>query len=270
MLATVAGWVQSVRLLIDSYFYGTAPVQFDYSLVRPAGEPIRGFGGTASGPEPLRELHEQVRKTLELNRGRTPTVTTIVDVMNLIGKCVVSGNVRQTAEIAFGHVDSDEYIDLKNYTLHPHRAAYGWTSNNSVYCTPGRVDYARVCERVRVNGEPGFFFLDNARRFSRMNGVPDGKDWRADGGNPCLEQTLESHELCCLVETFPNNHDSLDDFLDTLDVAFEYAKTVTLGLPHWPETQAVVARNRRIGTSMSGLAQFISQRGTYGRGRGEN
>lgn len=256
-----AGWVESLRLLIDSCVDGTAPVEFNYDLVRPAGEPIRGFGGVASGPEPLRELHEQVRATLERNRGRPLSVTAIVDIMNFIGKCVVSGNVRQTAEIAFGRADSDEYIDLKNYALHPHRAAYGWTSNNSLFCTPGQVDYARICERVRLNGEPGFFFLDNARRFSRMNGVPDGKDWRAGGGNPCLEQTLESYELCCLVETFPNNHATLAEFLDTLEVALEYAKTVTLGLPHWAESAEVVARNRRIGCSMSGLAQFISQRG---------
>lgn len=39
---------------------------------------------------------------------------------------------RQTAEIAFGDPESDEYIDLKNYKVNPHRAEYGWTSNNSV------------------------------------------------------------------------------------------------------------------------------------------
>ena len=250
-----------MRRLIDSYFDGTAPVAFEYGAIRPAGEPIRGFGGRASGPEPLRELHEQIRATLERNRGQSLTVTSIVDLMNYIGKCVVSGNVRQTAEIAFGRVDSDEYIDLKNYARHPHRAAYGWTSNNSIVCVPGQVDYAPVCDRVRINGEPGFFFLDNARRYSRMNGIPDDKDARAAGGNPCLEQTLESYELCCLVETFPNNHATYEDFAETLALAFEYAKTVTLGMPHWDETRAVMARNRRIGTSMSGLAQFISQRG---------
>jgi len=81
------------------------------------------------------------------------------------------------------------------------------------------------------------------------------------GGNPCLEQTLESHELCCLVETFPNNHDSLDDYLETLKYAYLYAKTVTLGQTHWPETNRVMLRNRRIGCSMSGIAQFVANRG---------
>ena len=86
---------------------------------------------------------------------------------------------------------------------------------------------------------------------------------RARGGNPCLEQTLESYELCCLVETFPSNHASLEDFLDTLQIAFLYAKTVTLGKTHWPQSNAVMLRNRRIGCGLSGVAQFISQQGLY-------
>ena len=78
-----------------------------------------------------------------------------------------------------------------------------------------------------------------------------------------MEQTLESFELCCLVETFPNNHASLDEYLDTLRLAYMYAKTVTLGRTHWPESNRVMLRNRRIGCSMSGVAQFISQRGLH-------
>ena len=91
---------------------------------------------------------------------------------------------------------------------------------------------------------------------------PDYKDSKAAGGNPCLEQTLESHEMCCLVETFPDNHKVLAEFKDTLELALLYAKSVTLGLPEqWPKSAEVMARNRRIGTSMSGIAQFISKRG---------
>ena len=93
-----------------------------------------------------------------------------------------------------------------------------------------------------------------------MGDEPNFKDRRAMGGNPCLEQTLESHELCCLVETFPTNHDSLEDYLNTLKYAYLYAKTVTLGQTHWPETNRVMLRNSRIGCSMSGIAQFIANR----------
>jgi ribonucleoside-triphosphate reductase len=137
---TREGWVESVRLLLESYFHSTPEVKFDYSLIRLAGEPIKGFGGLSSGPEPLEEVHEDIRKVLENNSGEPITITTIVDIMNLIGKCVVAGNVRRTAEIVFGDPHSEEYLDLKNYKVNKHRETYGWTSNNSVFAELG-MDY---------------------------------------------------------------------------------------------------------------------------------
>jgi adenosylcobalamin-dependent ribonucleoside-triphosphate reductase len=81
------------------------------------------------------------------------------------------------------------------------------------------------------------------------------------GGNPCLEQSLESYEMCCLVEVFPTRHKDIDDFLRTLKFAYMYAKTVTLGTTQWVETNRVQLRNRRIGTSISGIAQFVDSKG---------
>lgn len=94
-----------------------------------------------------------------------------------------------------------------------------------------------------------------------MGDEPTYRDKKAAGGNPCLEQTLETFEMCCLVETFPNSHESYAEYEETLEMAFQYAKIVTLGLPHIPETARVMAENRRIGTSMSGIAQFIANKG---------
>ena len=257
---TREGWVESLKLLLESYFHGTAPVTFDYTKVRDEGEPIKGFGGVSSGHEPLKEVHESIRNVLNNNLNNPITVTTIVDIMNLIGKCVVAGNVRRTAEIVFGDPYDDEYLDLKNYKVNPDREQYGWTSNNSIFAELG-MDYTDVCKRINDNGEPGFAWLDNMRKFSRMQNGGDNKDHRVMGGNPCLEQSLESYELCCLVETFPNNHDSLEDYQRTLKYAYLYAKTVTLGKTHWPETNRVMLRNRRIGCSVSGVAQFITKHG---------
>ena len=259
---TRQGWVESLRLQLESHFLGTAPVEFDYSDIREAGVPIAGFGGVSSGPAPLKDLHDKVDEILGNSAGEPISITAIVDIMNLIGKCVVAGNVRRTAEIVFGDADSQEYLDLKNYEVNPHRAEYGWTSNNSIFAELG-MDYTEACERVKLNGEPGFAWLENMQNYSRMNNGPDYKDHRVKGGNPCLEQSLESYELCCLVETFPNNHDSVEDYLKTLKYAYMYAKTVTLGKTHWPETNRVMLRNRRIGCSMSGLAQFISNHGLH-------
>ena len=255
---TREGWVKSTELLIDS-FNGGKDYSFDYSKIRPAGTPLKTFGGISSGPQPLIDLHIKIGSILSGRVGEPVSTTTIVDLMNLIGKCVVAGNVRRTAEIAFGEYDSQEFMNLKNYARNPHRSEYGWTSNNSIFAKIG-MDYSDVAQRIIDNGEPGLCWLDNMRKYSRMNGTVDNKDSRVCGGNPCLEQSLESYELCCLCENFPSVHDSLADFLRTLKFSFLYAKTVTLGLTHWPETNRVQLRNRRIGCSVSGIAQFLTNR----------
>lgn len=257
---TREGWVESVGKLLLSYFEGTSRVVMDYSLIRPAGQPIKGFGGVSSGHEPLERLHESLRNVLNAQVGQPISVTTIVDIMNLIGKCVVAGNIRRTAEIVFGAPDSEEFLDLKDYKKNPHREAFGWTSNNSIFATTG-MDYTAAATRTAENGEPGYAWLENMRAYGRMGDAPDFKDKRVSGGNPCLEQSLESYELCCLVETFPANHESLDDFKRTLKFAYLYAKTVTLGKTPWTRTNRVLLRNRRIGLSMSGIQQAVSKLG---------
>jgi adenosylcobalamin-dependent ribonucleoside-triphosphate reductase len=81
------------------------------------------------------------------------------------------------------------------------------------------------------------------------------------GFNPCVEQQLEDAELCCLVETFPAKHEDLDDYLRTLKIAYLYGKTITLSSTHWPETNAKMLKNRRIGLSQSGVVQAFNKFG---------
>ena len=200
------GWVDSVVQLLRAYFYGEAMVSFDYSLVRPAGAPIRGFGGISCGPLVLEKLHDSIRSSLDRRIGEKLSARDITDIMNQIGVCVVSGNLRRTAELSLGPA-TDEFMDLKNYKVNPERAEFGWASNNSIFAEAG-MDYDDVARRVCSNGEPGFVWLDNMRYYGRMNGTEDRRDHRVMGGNPCLEQSLESFELCCLVETFPHHHES--------------------------------------------------------------
>ena len=123
------------------------------------------------------------------------------------------------------------------------------------------MSYKSAANRTKKNGEPGYAWLSNMQKYGRMADPKDYKDIRAKGGNPCLEQTLESYELCCLVEVFPSNCEDIEDYTRTLKFAYLYAKTVTLGQSHWPETNRVMLRNRRIGCSMSGLVQFVNSRG---------
>jgi ribonucleotide reductase alpha subunit len=183
------GWIAALKDLLLCYFKPNRKAStYDYSLVRPLGAPIKGFGGVASGPEPLDWMLSAIRTVLDRDATTgdgTLSVTGIVDIMNLIGKCVVAGNVRRTAEIAFGDPDSEEFINLKNYEVNPQRADYGWTSNNSIFAKLG-MDYTNVATRVAMNGEPGFAWLDNMRAYSRMDGHVDNKDRRATGSNPCV------------------------------------------------------------------------------------
>jgi len=136
-----------------------------------------------------------------------------------------------------------------------------WASNNSVFAHVG-MNYDKIGEQIAANGEPGLIWLDNIRDYGRMiDGRQPGIDGRVMGTNPCCEQSLESYELCCLCETFPANHDNVDDYMRTLKFAYLYAKTVTLLPTHNARTNHVMLRNRRIGLSQSGIVQAFAKFG---------
>ena len=298
------GWVELISCLIDSYLEeGSTPVVPDVSLVRPYGAPIAGFGGVASGPEPLVQGFNGIREVLAIRANSADPLLTsvdITDIMNIIGKIVVAGNVRRTAEIAFGEPEDTDFMNMKNWKNFPVETGgkapaelldispedyalyndfsskqqaniakkyaectwsykfggWRWASNNSIFAKVG-MDYTEVAKSVAVNGEPGFAWLENMQKYSRMKDPADNKDHRVRGGNPCLEQSLEPYELCCLVETFPAKHEDYWDYQRTLKFAYLYAKTVTLVPTHWRETNDVIKRNRRIGASQSGIQEAI-------------
>ena len=108
------GWVESVRILLNGYYFGDQVPKFDYTLVRPFGAAIKGFGGTSSGPQPLIELHENLKELYNARIGQAVTSVDIVDTENLIGRCVVSGNVRRSAALAMGAHDDKHYLEMKN------------------------------------------------------------------------------------------------------------------------------------------------------------
>lgn len=258
---TREGWVESIRLLINSFLRHNHSLEFDYSEIRPYGEPIKGFGGTASGPGPLQKVHRQITEIFESRIGETLDSRMIVDIVNLIGTCVVAGNVRRSATIALGDQNDEEFIELKNYDKNPERAEYGWMSNNTVVVDSEGYDYEDAAKRITDNGEPGFLWLDTMQQYGRLGDAPDNKDWRALGTNPCAEISLESYELCNLVEIHLAKHEDLADYMRTLKFAYLYAKSITLLPTHWPQTNAVIQRNRRIGTSMTGIAGFVDKHG---------
>ena len=265
---TREGWVESLTLLLNSFLREnqTSPI-FDYKEVRPAGTPIKTFGGTAAGHAPLEKLHNHIRKLFTGRAGEKLTRKDIADIGNMIGVCVVSGNVRRSAELLIGRIDDQDFLNLKNAEVFPERNSYdpenpgwAWMSNNSVEAHVG-ADLNPIVEGIARNGEPGVIWLDVSRKYGRLIDPPNNKDHRVAGYNPCAEQSLESYEMCTLVETYLNRHDSIEDYKRTLKFAYLYAKTVTLLPTHWEETNAIMQRNRRIGTSMSGVANFADNKG---------
>ena len=266
------GWVESLVLQINSYLKPDQKfIEFDYSLIRPAGEPIKTFGGTAAGHESLLKLHAHIRKLFANRAGELLTRRDIADIGNMIGVCVVSGNVRRSAELLIGSIEDEEFLNLKNYGTYDEkgkftpgpaadRREWGWMSNNSVDVKVGQ-DLNPIIEGIARNGEPGVLWMDVSRQYGRLADAPNNKDHRVAGYNPCAEQSLESFEMCTLVETYLNRHEDLEDYKRTLKFAYLYAKTVTLLPTHWEETNAIMQRNRRIGTSMSGVANFADNRG---------
>jgi adenosylcobalamin-dependent ribonucleoside-triphosphate reductase len=265
---TREGWVESVRLLLNSFLRANQPIQeFNYDLIRPLGAPIKGFGGVASGPKPLMDLHTMIRKVIGSRAGEKLDSRAIVDIVNLIGTCVVSGNVRRSATLALGNPNDKDFINLKNSELFPDRNSFdsenpgwAWMSNNSIAAEVG-THYEDYVDLIADNGEPGFIWLDVARNYGRLADPADGKDYRVMGFNPCAEQPLESYELCTLVEVHLNRHTDKEDFMRTLKFAYLYGKTVTLLPTHWQITNGIMQRNRRIGTSLTGIASFTDING---------
>lgn len=265
---TREGWQESTVALINSYLKpDQKTLVFKYDDIRPYGTPIKTFGGTAAGADPLIKLHKQIVKMFTGRAGQKLTRTDIADIGNMIGVCVVSGNVRRSAELLIGRIDDQEFLNLKNKDVFPDRNSYdpeapgwAWMSNNSVEVSVG-TDFSPIVDGIVRNGEPGVIWMDMSRKYGRLADGVNNKDWRIAGYNPCAEQSLESYEMCTLVETYLNRHESLEDFQRTLKFAYLYAKTVTLLPTHWEETNAIMQRNRRIGTSISGVANFADTKG---------
>jgi ribonucleoside-diphosphate reductase alpha chain len=240
------GWCRALYHKIQSHL-GGPQVEFIYKLIRPKGVPIKGFGGRASGPGPLKDLLTNIDTYFQRYKSTGCLTRLKTDIANNIGTCVVAGNVRRSAELALGEIDDPVFLELKNYELNPDRATIGYMSNNTVklYRDEDYTKLSEISKRVIVRGEPGGANIKNfsCGRVGKKTKVKD----KARGLNPCGEITLEDKELCNVVETAPT---VCPDWKEALEDATLYASTVSLLPTHSPQTNAVVTRNRRIGVSI--------------------
>lgn len=259
------GWVEALKLKLESYLIPNRNTLIvETHEIRKKGEPIKTFGGVAPGPEPLELLMERIDNLFAGRAGETLTEKDIADLGNFVGICVVSGNVRRSAEIILGDYNSKEFRNLKNYEVNPEREEWGWMSNNSVFAEQGQ-DYSDIVSNIQMNGEPGVVWMDNVKynaRIGQNDGIKDQfLDHRVAGVNPCAEQFLESGEMCTLASLHFSRIPNVEKLRRAIKYVFLYTKTVTLMPTHIAKTNAIMQRNRRIGVSAGGAADFMDNNG---------
>ena len=254
------GWSQAVLQALRAYLGGrddSTYLTYNTSLIRPAGAPIRTFGGKASGPGILVEGIEKITAVLNGAVGRHLTSVEVLDIGNIIGSVVVAGNVRRSAEIALGRPDDIDYINAKRWdlgTIPMHRSM----SNNSVVVESIDELPKEFWEGYNGNGEPyGMFNLGASRMFGRTSEVrPDPS---IVGTNPCAEIGLANRESCNLSEVFLPNVHSEAELVDVVKLIYKVQKAVA-ALPYVDrESDEITSQNMRLGLGLSGIAQAPEQ-----------
>jgi ribonucleoside-triphosphate reductase len=259
---TREGWAELIRKVFECYLGDDDnPHWMTYAthLIRPAGVPIKTFGGTASGPDILISGVEKICKVLDGAVGRTLTSVEVLDCMNIIGSIVVAGNVRRSAEIAVGRLDDEEYLMAKRWDLGdiPIERAM---SNNTVFVSPEEMQNMPdlIWEGYKGNGEPyGFFNLEASRKYGRMG--EERPDPSIVGVNPCAEIPLANRESCNLSEIFLPMIDSPEQLKDVAKLLYKVQKA-TAALSYLdPTSDKITSQNMRLGLGITGVAQALDK-----------
>lgn len=198
------GWVDLLRRTLEAHFITGEGFTYSSVCIRGKGTPIKGFGGTASGPEELCWGIEQISKVLNARANKKVRSIDALDIMNIIGYIVVSGNVRRSAQIAIGDMDDLQFLNAKRWDL---GGVPNWRamSNNSVVCNDINLLPEQFWQGYMGNGEPyGLINLNLARAIGRT-GETQYPDIEVCGFNPCAEQSLAPYETCCLAEVYLPN-----------------------------------------------------------------
>ena len=211
------GWAKALRELVHLLYGGQVP-KIDTSNVRPAGAPLKTFGGRASGSEPLERMFRHFIRIFQGAMGRKLTSIEIHDLICHEGEAVLVGGVRRTALISLSNHSDERMRKAKSgqwYIENPQRAL----ANNSI-CYTDRPDvgaYMREWQSIHEShsGERGIF-----NRQACTNMTPDRRDSEHDfGTNPCSEIVLRSAEFCNLSEVVATKSDTFDTLKKKIEVA---------------------------------------------------
>ena len=260
------GWVKllgktlKAALLSDSE--KAATFTYGAQLVRGKGAPIKGFGGTASGPEDLCNGITSISAVLEKRAGKQLRPIDCLDIMNIIGSIVVAGNVRRSAQIAIGDADDVEYLLAKRWDM-GNIPSWRAMSNNSVVCDDINDLHEFFWDGYEGKGEPyGLINLRLSRKVGRL-GETEYPDPLVQGYNPCAEQSLADKETCCLAEIYLPNITSEEEFSDIATLLYRINKH-SLSLPcHLEQTEAIVHSNMRMGIGITGVLQATEEQKSW-------
>lgn len=258
------GWVKLLGKTLKAAFLADTNPTFTYStiLVRGRGAPIKGFGGTASGPEDLCDGIAKISNILEKRAGKKLRPIDCLDIMNIIGAIVVAGNVRRSAQIAIGDPDDVEYLLAKRWDM-GNIPSWRAMSNNSVVCSDIKDLHEYFWDGYEGKGEPyGLINLKLSRKIGRL-GETDYPDPDVMGYNPCAEQSLAAYETCCLAEVYLPNIESKEQLLDVCKLLYRINKH-SLALPcHLKETEDIVHKNMRMGIGVTGVLQATEEQRSW-------
>ncbi len=218
------GWCDALTLGMKTWYNG-GDIEFDFSLVRPAGVRLKVMGGKASGPEPLRSLLGFARERILQRQGRRLRPIDAHDIICKIGECVVAGGVRRTAMISLSDLDDTDLRDAKKgqfFMSDPHRMV---ANNSAVYASqPSSTELMDewIALMKSGSGERGIFnrgalhntLPERRKKYFEARGFlsPDGVVEASVGTNPCGEIILQSKQFCNLSEVIAradDTHDSL-------------------------------------------------------------
>lgn len=258
------GWVALLGKTLKAAFLSDKKKTFTFSTmnIRGKGAPIKGFGGTASGPEDLCWGIAKISEVLEKRAGRKLRPIDCLDIMNIIGAVVVAGNVRRSAQIAIGDADDVEYLLAKRWDM-GNIPSWRAMSNNSVVCNDIKDLHEYFWDGYEGKGEPyGLINLKLSRKMGRL-GETQYPDPDVQGYNPCAEQSLASYETCCLAEVWLPNVSSYEEFVDICTLLYRINKH-SLALPcHLDETADIVHKNMRMGIGVTGVLQASEEQKSW-------
>jgi ribonucleoside-diphosphate reductase alpha chain len=251
------GWRRLLHSVLKSYFDTGKSFSYSTILVREFGAPLKTFGGTASGPGALIDGIEDICKVMKNREGKKLRSIDVLDICNIIGKIVVSGSSRRSAQIAIGDPDDVLFIRAKNWST-GNVPAYRANSNNSIYADHFDEILPELWKGYDGSGEP--YGLVN-RRLARSYGrLGERKvDNTIEGFNPCAEIGLGDGESCNLSTLFLPNIESYEQFCEVSELLYMVQKSITRMNYPYDKTTDIVRKNARLGQSITGILQCTEE-----------